>query len=341
MIRETYNALRRYGKPIIPALQAYELGNAQDGVREAARVAVEEFGAPGVSIYRWGDTLTDDYFPSISQIRVPAAPVPAQPPVNRNPVRDTFEYTCAQVLDAFRIVSQYLERSLNELLEAAELTDLDQRLNEQYFGFAIEDLPGLEPDVRTLLATALNGRPLPQKPTPPSEDTYEFTCKQVRDAFLEVADALDRDPQAMMANAGLSDLDQRLGEKYRGLAIIDLPNLSPFVKMLIDTRINSRPLPKRQSGRVAGKLTNRQVIEVFRNAARALGQENNHLNWIAVSGLERIRANGTLNEKYQGPDLGDLQNLSTEMRLALCWQSSSYRRKPALACLSPGSAKWG
>lgn len=409
MIRETYAALQKFQKPIIPALQAYSLGPRHREVLEVANVALDEFHAPGLSLFRLGDSMTPAYYPFVRQIQVPQPPAVPQdvPPVVILPPPlpaeiDTFEFTCEQLKDAFTIVAQYLGRDLGAMLDSAGLADLDLRLAEKYrglpvehlpgleadvkvlidsalngallpprnvqpveqqfefsrrqlreafnavarilnrdpgemltsaglagldsrpddpyIGLPVENLPGLQSDVKALILSAINGEPLPDIDNRPVEEQFEFTCRDVKAAFETAAGWLGRDPRALLALAGLGDLDSRLDQNYSGYAIPDLPGLSLFAKTMIDTALNQGDPPDPAIGNIAGKLTNQRVINRFQDAAIALDQSEMYWNWVVAAGLQSMAdSQATRRAPYSGPRITDLPNLTSEIKLALLW----------------------
>lgn len=104
---------------------------------------------------------------------------------------------------------------------------------------------------------------------------------------------------------------------YTGPDIDALPGLDPEQKSLIKQALAGEDLsiPKPEDEGVIGKYTNQDVINAFWEAARAAGERDEFLQWIARAGLSSI-----VNDRqalFDGPAISTLPNLTPTQRRSI------------------------
>ncbi|GAB4450681.1 MAG: hypothetical protein Kow00120_20990 [Anaerolineae bacterium] len=137
-IARAFESAGRYGRPIIPMLQAYH-GVPGSEMVSAAEAAFAH-GAPGVSYFRYG-TITHAGFEALQSIIPPGA---ADDGLDQ-PGEIVGQYTNQQVINAFARAAAAMGQGAQywAWIEAAQLTHIASARSAVYAGVMIRDLPNL------------------------------------------------------------------------------------------------------------------------------------------------------------------------------------------------------
>lgn len=233
-VQGAFDALAQYGKPIIPALQSYNLDNPVD-VYTGGDMSFRRFNAQGLSYYMFG-RMGKPEFDQIKKLEVPVFDGGEQ----------GFDFTNQIMIDAIVMAAEHLGQEGNTWLRSTGLEHLRQNPAATYAGPAVRDLPGLTNTDRRLVQDALDGTidavivindddvPAP-KPPPPDADEPRYTHQQMINAFAQASTRLGEKDEywEYVKAAGLEFLAKERSAAYDSTPVQQLNGIPNRLKRLI------------------------------------------------------------------------------------------------------------
>ncbi len=157
-------------------------------------------------------------------------------------------------------------------------------------------------------------QPDPEPEPAPVEDGLpysEMTNQQIVNFFYVVGEQIAEPGFELLESAGLAELFDKLNEKYDGLNIEALPNLSEQVRGLllnlikkINTGVGTITYPG---------LINQDIIDLIYKVAAKRGE--NGMHWVIRTGLGKITSSRDIRyQPYMGPRLENLPSITEDIR---------------------------
>ena len=232
--------------------------------------------------------------------------------VDNLPPTYSAELTNQAVINAFYLVGFELGKNGDDLLAAADLTDLLERREYPYSGAAIDALPGLSEVEKVKIAEALGliaieDEVVPEEPVQEEEEPVEEDAGEVGED-----DSGDDDQE------DVQEPEEELEEE-----VVDDEAPEDEEEILDDEE--EEVSEEKPSEITYPGLVNQDIINLFYKAAALIGK--NGWDWLVKTGLEYLNESRSIRfDFYKGPLLEDLLDLDEEETKALQKTLDGYRR---------------
>jgi len=226
---DALTALEPFGLPVIPMLQAYDLTDANEIKRageHALNKAPTRNKALGISIYPYG-RMGEKELAAVNAITVPTLRTRQKKGITPTPA----DFTNQDMINAFAAAAKAFGEPQNfwTWVTSANLAHMANDRTRPYSGLAVDNLPGLSLDQKSLIKRALAGESLEGLTPVQERDRYlgKVTNQQVINAFFEAArSAGNRDDFFLwIQQSGLAAIADNRQGTYSNPPISTLANL--------------------------------------------------------------------------------------------------------------------